>query len=53
MLRGGLLVVGELVGDAIKAIQQPTDFVEAAVREGARAILMPASCRRALADVSD
>jgi MarR family transcriptional regulator, organic hydroperoxide resistance regulator len=52
-LRGGLIIVGELAGDAVKPIQQPTEFVETAVREGARAILMPVSCRRALADVSD
>jgi MarR family transcriptional regulator, organic hydroperoxide resistance regulator len=52
-LRGGLVVVGELSADAVKAIKQPADFVEAAVREGARAILLPVSCRHALADVSD
>src|ERR1700722_13594925 len=50
-LRGGLVVVGELSGDAVKAIRQPPDFVEAAVREGARAILLPVSCRHALAEV--
>ena len=52
-LRGGLVIVGELAGDAIKSVQQPAEFVETAVREGARAILMPVSCRRALLDVSD
>jgi DNA-binding MarR family transcriptional regulator len=52
-LRGGLVVVGEISGDAIKPVKQPADFVEAAVREGARAVLMPVSCRHALADVSD
>jgi ATP-dependent Lon protease len=52
-LRGGLVVVGEIAGEAIKPIKQPADFVETAVREGARAVLMPVSCRHALADVSD
>jgi MarR family transcriptional regulator, organic hydroperoxide resistance regulator len=52
-LRGGLVIVGELAGDAVKSVQQPTDFVETAVREGARAILVPVSCRRAMVDVSD
>lgn len=52
-LRGGLVIVGELAGDAVKPIQQPAELVETAVREGARAILMPVSCRRALLDVPD
>lgn len=52
-LRSGLVIVGELAGDAVKPIQQPTELVETAVREGARAILMPVSCRRALVDVPD
>jgi MarR family transcriptional regulator, organic hydroperoxide resistance regulator len=52
-LRGGLIIAGELAGDAVKTLQEPADFVETAVREGARAILMPVSCRRALVDVSD
>jgi MarR family transcriptional regulator, organic hydroperoxide resistance regulator len=52
-LRGGVVVVGELAVDAIKLVQQPTEFVEAAVQEGARAVLMPVSCRRALLEVSD
>ncbi len=52
-LRGGLVIVGELAGDAVKPVQQPAEFVETAVREGARAILMPVSCRRAMVDVSD
>jgi MarR family transcriptional regulator, organic hydroperoxide resistance regulator len=52
-LRGGLVVAGEVSGDAIKPIKQPTDLVESAAREGARAVLMPVSCRHALADVSD
>ncbi len=52
-LRGGLVIVGEISGDAIKAVKQPTDFVETAVREGARTVLMPVSCRHALAEVSD
>jgi MarR family transcriptional regulator, organic hydroperoxide resistance regulator len=52
-LRGGLVIVGELAGDAIKPVQQPAELVETAGGEGARAILMPVSCRRALADLSD
>jgi DNA-binding MarR family transcriptional regulator len=52
-LRGGLVIVGELAGNSIKSVEQPTELIDAAVREGARAVLMPVSCRRALADVSD
>jgi MarR family transcriptional regulator, organic hydroperoxide resistance regulator len=52
-LRGGLVIVGELGGDALRPIKQPEDFVEAAVRDGARAVLLPVTCRRALLDVSD
>jgi ATP-dependent Lon protease len=52
-LRAGLVVVGELSGDTVKTIQQPAEFVETAVREGARAILIPVSARRKLADLSD
>jgi DNA-binding MarR family transcriptional regulator len=52
-LRGGLVIVGELEGDAVKSVKQPAEFVEAAVREGARSILMPVSCRRVLLEVSD
>jgi MarR family transcriptional regulator, organic hydroperoxide resistance regulator len=52
-LRGGLVVVGELAGETLKPIKQSSDFVEAAVREGARAILLPVACRRALLEVSD
>jgi len=52
-LRGGMVIVGDLAGDAVKLVAQPTAFVDTAIREGAHAILMPVSCRRALADVSD
>jgi MarR family transcriptional regulator, organic hydroperoxide resistance regulator len=52
-LRGGLLIVGELSGDSVKPVKEPIDLVETAVREGARAILMPIACRRALLDLSD
>jgi ATP-dependent Lon protease len=52
-LRGGLVIVGELAGDAVKPLHQPIEIVETAVREGARAILLSVSCRRALIDVSD
>jgi MarR family transcriptional regulator, organic hydroperoxide resistance regulator len=53
-LRGGLIILGELAADdSIKPVKQPIEFIEIAVREGARAILLPVSCRRALLDVSD
>lgn len=52
-LRGGLVIVGELADDSMKSVEQPTELIDAAVREGARAVLMPVSCRRALLDVSD
>jgi DNA-binding MarR family transcriptional regulator len=52
-LRGGLVIAGEFAGHAIRPIKQPAEFVETALREDARAILMPVSCRRALRDISD
>lgn len=52
-LRSGMVIVGDLASDGVKLLAQPTEFVDTAIREGARAILMPVSCRRALADVSD
>lgn len=52
-VRGGLVIVGELAQDAVKPVHEPMAFVETAIREGARAILLPVSSRRALVDVSD
>jgi DNA-binding MarR family transcriptional regulator len=52
-LRGGMVIAGELAVDTVKSLPQPTEFIENAFREGARAILMPVSCRRAIVDVSD
>jgi MarR family transcriptional regulator, organic hydroperoxide resistance regulator len=52
-LRDGLVIVGELAQGAVQPLKAPAEFVETAVRDGARAILLPVSCRRALADVSD
>jgi DNA-binding MarR family transcriptional regulator len=52
-LRNGLLVVGDLAGEGVKPVQDPLELVETAVREGARAVLLPISCRRALLKLSD
>ena len=52
-LRGGLVIAGELAADAVKPIKQPAELLETAIREDARAILLPVSCRRAMLDVSD
>jgi DNA-binding MarR family transcriptional regulator len=52
-LRGGLVIVGELEGDRVKPMQQATGILEAAIRAGARALLVPVSSRPALAEVSD
>jgi DNA-binding MarR family transcriptional regulator len=52
-LRTGLLVVGELPGEGVESLQRPIDFIDVAVEQGARAILLPVSCRRAAAGISD
>jgi DNA-binding MarR family transcriptional regulator len=52
-MRTGLLVVGEIPGEGVEPIKRPIDFIETAVEQGARAILLPVSCRRAAAGISD
>ncbi len=53
-LRGGLVVVGELnLGGSIEPVYNAVALAELAVEHGARALLMPVSCRRQLIDLSD
>lgn len=52
-LRSGLVVVGALSNDQGELIRRPTEFVELAAEEGARAMLLPVACRRAVAGISD
>jgi MarR family transcriptional regulator, organic hydroperoxide resistance regulator len=52
-LRTGMLVAGEVCAAGVDLIKRPTDFIEAAANHGARAVLLPVSCRRAAVSVSD
>jgi MarR family transcriptional regulator, organic hydroperoxide resistance regulator len=52
--REGLIVIGNITAEgAAEAVDRPTALVELAVTEGAKEILMPVSCRRALVDLPD
>jgi DNA-binding MarR family transcriptional regulator len=52
-LRRGLLVVGDIPGEDAESLKRPTDFIEIAAEAGARVVLLPVSCRRAAASISD
>jgi ATP-dependent Lon protease len=53
-LKGGLAVVGAInLGGSIDPIHNPVDIVELAVQKGAATVLVPVSCRRLMADLSD
>jgi len=52
-LRRGLLVVGNIPGEDAVSLKRPIDFIEMAAEEGARVVLLPVSCRRAAASISD
>ena len=53
-VRGGLVVVGELtLGGSIEPIHNAVTLAEIAVEKGARALLLPVTCRRQLFDLSD
>lgn len=53
-VRGGLVVVGELtLGGSIEPIHHAVILAGMAVEKGARALLLPVSCRRQLFDLSD
>ena len=53
-VRGGLIVVGEVtVGGTIEPIHNAVALAEIAVEKGAKALLMPVSCRRQLFELSD
>ena len=53
-VRGGLVVVGEVtLGGTIEPIHNAVTIAEMAVEKGAKALLLPVSCRRQLFDLSD
>jgi len=53
-VRGGLVVVGELtLGGSIEPIHNAVTLAEIGVEKGARALLLPVTCRRQLFDLSD
>jgi ATP-dependent Lon protease len=53
-VRGGVIIAGHLtLGGSIEPIHNPVDLIERAFERGAEAILLPVSCRRSLADLSD
>jgi ATP-dependent Lon protease len=53
-LRGGLICVGQInLGGALDPVYNAVDIAELAVENGASALLMPVSTRRALIDLSD
>lgn len=53
-VRGGLVVVGEVsLGGTIEPIHNAVSLAEHAVEKGAKALLLPVSCRRQLFDLSD
>lgn len=53
-VRGGLVVVGEVtLGGSIEPIHNAVTLAEMAVEKGAKALLLPVSCRRQLFDLSD
>lgn len=53
-LRWGMAVVGGInLGGSIEPVHNPVDVIEHALAKGARTVLVPVSCRRALVDLSD
>jgi ATP-dependent Lon protease len=53
-VRGGLIVVGEVtLGGTIEPIHNAVSLAEIAVEKGAKALLLPVSCRKQLFDLSD
>jgi ATP-dependent Lon protease len=53
-VRGGLIVIGEVnLGGSIEPVHIPVQLAELAAEKGARALLIPVSCRRQLNDLSD
>ncbi len=53
-VRGGLVVVGEVtLGGTIEPVHNAVTLAEIAIEKGAKALLLPVSCRRQLFDLSD
>ena len=53
-VRGGLVIVGGVtVGGSIEPVYNAVTLAELAVEKGAKALLLPVSCRRQLFDLSD
>lgn len=52
--RGGLVVVGEInLGGSIEPVHNSLAIAEIAVEKGAKALLIPVTCRRQLLDLTD
>lgn len=52
--RGGLIVVGEInLGGSIEPVHNSLTIAEIAVEKGAKALLIPVTCRRQLLDLTD
>lgn len=53
-VRGGLVIVGEVtLGGSVEMIHNAVTVAEMAIEKGAKAILLPVSCRRQMLDLSD
>jgi ATP-dependent Lon protease len=53
-IRGGLVITGEVnLGGSIEALHNPVSLAEIAVEKGAKAILVPVSCRKQMIELSD
>ena len=53
-VRGGLVMVGEVtLGGSVEMIHSAVTVAEMAIEKGAKAILLPVSCRRQMLDLSD
>lgn len=53
-VRGGLILVGEInLGGSIEPVHNAVSLAELAVEKGAKALLIPVSCRRQLYELSD
>ena len=53
-VRGGIVLVGEVnLGGSIEPVHNPVPIAELAAEKGAKALLIPVSCRRQLNDLSD
>lgn len=53
-VKGGMIVVGSLnLGGSIDSVHNPINIAELAIEKAATTLLMPISCRKQMADLSD